>query len=193
MISAIILAAGQSTRMGRQKMVLPWGETTVIGKVVATLLEAGIFDIHVISGGYPNELKAALKEFDLDFIFNKDYANREMLTSVQVGLRFLGEAAEAALIVLGDQPQIASQIVQAISKRYYSTQPAIIIPSYKMHRGHPWLVKKTYWQEILELIPPHTLQDFLNIHKDDIDYVIVDTPSVIQDLDTQDDYAIYKP
>lgn len=192
MISAIVLAAGQSTRMGQQKMLLPWGQTTVIGKVVSTLSEAGVHDIHVVTGGSRNALEALLQEYEIDFIFNKDYSNGEMLTSVQIGLRYMGEL-EAALIVLGDQPQIESNVVQAIVERYLLTQNKIIVPSYKMHRGHPWLIEKSYWKEILNLTPPLTLRDFLNMHNEVIDYICVDTPSVIQDLDTQSDYTQYKP
>ena len=62
-----------------------------------------------------------------------------------------------------------------------------------MHRGHPWIIDQALWQEILTLNPPQTLRDFLGKHSNIIDYVDVDTPSVIQDLDTQSDYSQYKP
>jgi molybdenum cofactor cytidylyltransferase len=193
MISAIVLAAGQSKRMGQQKMLLPWGETTVIGQVVSTLLATGIEDIHVVVGGSQSELLDVLQEYKIDTIFNKDYRNGEMLTSIQVGLRWLGKNTEAVLVVLGDQPQIESQIVQVIVNRYMNTHPKIIVPSYKMHRGHPWLVERSYWKQILELRPPLTLRDFLNNHNEAIEYINVNTPSVIQDIDTQNDYSQFKP
>lgn len=193
MISAIVLAAGQSKRMGQPKMMLPWGQSTVIGTVVTTLLGTGVHDIHIVTGGSHIELEKGLKGFKINFIYNKDYSNGEMLTSIQVGLRGMGVNAKAALIVLGDQPQIESYIVQVIVDRYISTHHEIIVPSYNKRRGHPWLIEKSYWKEILELMPPHTLRDFLNMHNEVIDYVNVDTPSVIQDLDTQNDYSKYMP
>jgi len=193
MISAIILAAGQSTRMGQQKMLLPWGQTTVIGKIVSTILQAGVIDIHLVTGESHNKLEKILIEFKIEFIFNKDYSNGEMLTSFQVGLTGVGVETEAALVVLGDQPQIESNIVQAIVDRYISTHHPIIVPSYNMHRGHPWLIEKSYWKEIFNLMPPHTLRDFLTMHNEVIDYINVETPSIIQDLDTQKDYSKYKP
>ncbi len=193
MISAVVLAAGQSIRMGQQKMLLPWGQTIVIGKVITTLLEAEVHDIHVVTGGSHIDLKNRLKGFNIDIIFNKDYRDGEMLTSIQVGLRGVGVESEAALVVLGDQPQIETFIVQAIVGKYLSTHHKIIAPSYDMHRGHPWLIEKSYWKEILDLTPPNTLRDFLNLHNEVIDYVTVDTPSVIQDLDTQNDYSKYQP
>lgn len=62
-----------------------------------------------------------------------------------------------------------------------------------MHRGHPWLIEKSYWNEVLELVPPNTLRNFLQMHNDVIEYLEVDAPSVLQDLDTQNDYYQYRP
>jgi molybdenum cofactor cytidylyltransferase len=193
MISAVVLSAGQSIRMGHQKMLLSWGKTCVIGQVVSILLEAGVDDISVVTGGLQSELKAVLKDYQINYLFNKDFANGEMLLSVKVGLRGLGNESDAALIVLGDQPQIEARIVRDIVERYLSSQYKIIVPSYQMHRGHPWLVDKSFWPEILNLDPPLTLQNFINMHDEVIEYIVVDTPSIIQDLDTKTDYNHYKP
>jgi molybdenum cofactor cytidylyltransferase len=192
MISAIVMAAGQSMRMGQQKMLLPWGKTSVIGQVISILLDAGIDHIQLVTGGSQTDLQKALMDYKIDYVFNKDFANGEMLNSVQVGLRGVGDESDAALIVLGDQPQIESQTVQIIIDRYMSTHHKIIVPSYKMHRGHPWLVEKSYWQEILSIMPPLTLHNFLNMHSEVIDYIVVESAGVIQDLDTQTDYRRYK-
>lgn len=193
MISAIVLAAGQSTRMGEYKMLLPWGQTSVLGHVVATILEAGVNDVYAVTGGNQIELKEALKEYKINYLYNQDFENGEMLTSVQVGLSGLGDECDAALIVLGDQPQIESRVVREIVERNVSTHHKIIVPSYKMHRGHPWLIEKLFWKDILNLLPPQSLRNFLNMHYEVIDYLNVETPSVLQDLDTKNDYSHYKP
>ena len=116
-----------------------------------------------------------------------------MLTSVQVGLNNIGDKPDAVLIVLGDQPQIEVKIIGEIIARYNLTHHRIIVPSYQMRRGHPWLVDRTFWQEICELVSPATLRNFLIANDAIIDYLIVDSPSVIQDIDTQADYSQYKP
>ena len=193
MISAIVLAAGQSVRMGRQKMLLPWGGTTVIGRVLSILVEAGLDDIYVVTGGIHAELTELLQGSAARLVYNPSYANGEMLTSVQVGLKDIDDGADAALVVLGDQPQIEPDVVRKIVERYQATRHDLIVPSYKMHRGHPWLVGKLYWEEILALAPPLTLHEFLNSHNQVIDYLEVATSSVVQDLDTQEDYSKYKP
>jgi molybdenum cofactor cytidylyltransferase len=193
MISAIVLAAGISMRMGQQKMLMPWGQTTVIGSIIQTLIEARVDEINVVTGGNETALKAELKMFSIRYIYNPDFANGEMLTSVQVGLKSLGDESEAALIVLGDQPQIELNIVREIIDRYNLTPHKIIVPSYQKHRGHPWIVAREFWKEICTLSQPQTLRNFLNTNNEKIDYLTVDSPTIIQDIDTQADYLRYKP
>lgn len=193
MITAVVLAAGLSTRMGEQKLLLPWGKTSVIGHVVSTLIEAEVDNITLITGGSEAALKETLQDYEINYIFNRDYANGEMLLSVKAGLRSLGKKANAALIVLADQPQIEAKTIRAINKSYLTSEKKIIVPSYQMHRGHPWLVDNSFWQEILDLVPPLTLHNFLNKHSNDIEYVVVNTPSILQDLDTKMDYHHYSP
>jgi molybdenum cofactor cytidylyltransferase len=62
-----------------------------------------------------------------------------------------------------------------------------------MHRGHPWLVDRGYWDEILSLRPPETMRSFLNSKHEIIDYVTVATPTILQDIDTREDYEQYRP
>jgi molybdenum cofactor cytidylyltransferase len=193
MISAIVLAAGESKRMGQPKMLLPWGQTTVIEKVVKTLIDAKVNHIKVVTGGAHTEIENTLNAYPVNFVYNQEYTDGEMLRSAQLGLTALDRDIPATLIVLGDQPQIELEVVKTILQRYATTHHKIIVPSYKMHRGHPWLIDHELWQEILELTAPYTLRDFLEKYNQSIDYVDVDTPSVIQDLDTPNDYSQYKP
>jgi molybdenum cofactor cytidylyltransferase len=193
LISAIVLAAGKSSRMGVSKMTLPWGNSSVIGKVISTIQEAGLSSIQVVTGSNNMEVEDVLKGFPIEFIFNPNFSNGDMISSVQEGIRSLRRKSEAALIVLGDQPQIETQTITEIIECYYSTRGEIIVPSYQMHRGHPWLLEKSLWDEVLALETTITLHDYLNRHKDKIKYIIVNTPSIIQDLDTMDDYKTFSP
>ena len=193
MISAIVLAAGQSIRMGQSKMVLPWGKTTVIGKVVATILEAGVTAVYVVTGGNQKELKHALDRFPVKFVFNPDYENGEMIISVQIGINSLPEESSATLIVLGDQPQIENQVVKLIVERYQLTRNKIIVPSYQMHRGHPWLIDKSLWHEISDIQPPSNLHEYLIRNQEKISYVNINKSSILQDLDTPEVYKQHKP
>ena len=192
MIGAVVLAAGRSQRMGRPKMVLPWGETTVIGQVVRVLLASGIENVNVVTGGAREDVEFALKGLPVKTFHNSDYANGEMARTLQVGLCAFGDDIQAALIVLGDQPQIEQTVVEAVISAYEQGN-RFVVPSYQMHRGHPWLVARTMWNKLLGLRSPKTLRDFMQKHASSIHYVNVDTPSVIQDLDTPADYQRFRP
>jgi len=192
MITAIILAAGQSKRMGRPKMILPWGETTVLGQVIATFEAAGVEDILVVIGGDGERLEASVGD-SVRTVFNPDYANGEMLSSIQAGLAELKPEVEAALIGLGDQPQVRERSVQSVLEEYTQSKASLIVPSFQMRRGHPWLVARQHWQEILNMRFPESPRDFLNRHTNDICYVEVDDPGILKDLDTPEDYLQSRP
>ena len=193
MISAIILAAGQSKRMGQPKMLLPWGNRTVIEQVVTTFLQAGIEDILVVTGGAREQVESALAALPAREIYNPDYATGDMLSSLQHGIRELSETAKAVLIGLGDQPQIQAGSVRLICDMYKSSRSNLVVPSFNRKRGHPWLVSRSLWGEILALKPSETLRDFLNDHADEIQYVNMDTPTILADLDTPEDYENSRP
>jgi molybdenum cofactor cytidylyltransferase len=126
-------------------------------------------------------------------VFNPRFESDEMTWSLQTGLAAMPEDVEAALVVLGDQPQIEPRVVEAVLAAYRQAGPVLVVPSYEMRRGHPWLVSRALWPAILALQPPQTLRDWLNASAAQIHYLVVDTPSVLRDLDTPDDYERERP
>lgn len=186
-ISAVILAAGKSARMGQQKLLMPWGDTTVLGRVITVLRDSQIADIVLVTN---SKTAADISPDNLQIILNND---GEMLTSLQLGLRAVKPSAQAALICLGDQPQIEEGSVRSISAAYLKNQSSLVVPSYQMRRGHPWLAARTMWDEILSLEPGSSMRSFLNARAGEIEYVNLDTATVLQDLDTPEDYLKYKP
>lgn len=187
-VAAVVLAAGLSQRMGSPKMVLAWNDTTIIAQVAHTLLEGGVERITVVTGFAREQVEAALAGFPLDFVHNGYFANGEMLISLQTGLRALAADVAAALIVLGDQPQMKSSTVRQVLESYAKDGSKLLVPSYQMRRGHPWLVERELWGEILALRQPQTLRDFMQAHEAAIRYLDVDTPTILQDVDTPEDY-----
>ena len=192
MITALILAAGQSKRMGQPKMSLPWGEKTVLEQVIVTFKAAGVDDVLVVTGGAREQVEALIGN-SARKVFNPDYAEGEMLSSVQVGLAGLKPGVEAVLIGLGDQPQVQERCVRLVLDEYHKSGASIIVPSFQMRRGHPWLVARSYWDEILAMRSPASLRDFLNSHQDEIRYVEFDNNSILQDMDTPEDYLKSRP
>lgn len=187
-IGAVVLAAGLSRRMGAPKQVLPWGGTTVIGRVVQVLALGGAQEIRVVTGGAHDLMEAALRESPAQVVFNSRFAEDAMILSLQTGLGHLPEDVQAALVALGDQPQIQPGVVQALIAVYRQRQPLVIVPSYQMRRGHPWLIDRSLWGEILQFEPAKTLRDVLNWYAEKIFYLTVDTDTVLRDLDTPEDY-----
>lgn len=187
MISAIVLAAGRSTRMGRQKMLMPWGETTVLGRVIDTLKSAKIEGMVVVTN---SEIAATIAHFQLPILLND---SGEMLASIKVGLQNQKPSAEAVLLCLGDQPQVQEGSVRSVCDAFRESKSELVVPSHQMRRGHPWLIARSLWGEILAMEDSQTMRDFLNRHQAEILYVNCDTPTILQDLDTPEDYSKYKP
>src|SRR5215213_11963913 len=136
MISAIILAAGQSKRMGQPKMLLPWGKSTVIEHVISTFLDAGMEDITVVTGGAREQVERAISQYPVRSIHNTDYEAGEMLSSIQCGLSGMIPQAQATLVGLGDQPQVQENSVRLICEQYQVSKYRIIVHTFKMRRGH---------------------------------------------------------
>ncbi len=177
--------------MGRFKLTLPWGEPTgartVIGQVVATLETAGIAEIVVVTGYRSAEVMGALADTSARCVVNPDYASGAMLASVLVGLAAVSQQCMAALLCLGDQPQMEPGVVQAILAAGQSADwQTIIIPSYQRRAGHPILLPRWLWGEILA--GQGTLRDVLARHRGQTSYLTVETPTVLADLDTPEDY-----
>ena len=157
MITALILAAGQSKRMGQPKMLLPWGEKTVLEQVIHTFKAADVDDILVIIGGDREQVEA-LVGGSARTVFNPEYAKGEMLSSLQAGLAEIKLGAEAILIGLGDQPQVQERSVRLVVEAYHESGASIVVPSFQMQRGHPWLFRlcsaRAVWHSASKTRPP---------------------------------------
>jgi len=188
-MAAIVLAAGLSTRMGKPKMILPWRKSSIIGTVVSTLATAGLKNIIVVTGGSTREITENLSGFSTQIVYNPMYENGEMLFSIQIGLSDLPIKIQSALVVLGDQPQMQIEVVQSIIETFQSLHASLIIPSFQMRQGHPWLVSRNLWPAILALTPPATMRDFVRENAKFIHYLNVNTSSILADVDTPEDYV----
>jgi molybdenum cofactor cytidylyltransferase len=192
MISAIILAAGESKRMGRPKMLLPWSGSTVLQTVVSAFQASGVNDILVITGAAHDQIDPLIHD-PVHAVFNENYKQGEMLSSIQAGLRATLHESQATFIALGDQPQIQVKTILNLLEEFKKTTAPLIVPSFNMRRGHPWLVARELWEEIINMQPTHSAREFLERHARDIHYVKLDTPTVLQDLDTPEDYQKSQP
>jgi molybdenum cofactor cytidylyltransferase len=193
MITAVILAAGESKRMGQPKMLLPWGIGTVLTHVVSVFQKAGLEDILVVTGGAREQVESLVSGFNVRTVHNEEYSNGEMLSSIQCGIKALTRQTQGMLIGLGDQPQVREGSVRMVCDAFRASKSNLVLPSYQMRRGHPWLVARPLWDDILEMRPPQSPRTFLNVHSSEIEYVEIDNSSILEDLDTPEDYLKFKP
>jgi molybdenum cofactor cytidylyltransferase len=202
-VAAVVLAAGRSQRMGQPKMVLPWGDTTVIGQVARTLAQAGLDEIVVVTGGARQQVEQALSGFPVRTVYNPRYVEDQMALSLRVGLSSLSAEIDAALVALGDQPQVRLEVVQDVVRAYQQTRAPLVFPSYRMRRGHPWIISRSLWRLVSALpdsqamspqpAPQRTLRNLLAPYADQICYVEVGDDSILRDLDTPADYRMERP
>lgn len=190
-IAAIVAAAGQSTRMGEPKQLLPWGERTVLSTVIHNLAEAGASPVLCVVGHRADEMIASLGDAPAHLLRNPDYLVAEMLSSYQVGIRHLSTLAIlplGTLLALGDQPHIAPDIIRQVVAQARTSPDQIVIPSFEMRRGHPFYLPAILWPEILALSADETLRTLLKKHQASITYVNVTTDAILRDIDTPADY-----
>lgn len=192
-IGAVVLAAGLSSRMGRQKLLLPWEESTVIEKVIDTLISSGVSEIVVVTGRDAEQISKLLSVKNIQTVFNPEFANGNMVTSLVTGLRELQGKVDAALMVLGDQPQMQESTVRRVVEEWKRNPVSLCIPSHQMRRGHPWVIPGKMWDNLFHLEPQQTMRDFIRMNEKDIRYVLADTPTILADLDTPEDYKGQKP
>ena len=193
MIGAIVLAAGLSTRMGSPKMLLKWGSTTVIEQVVDSLNQAGVDEVVVVAGALYEEIKKLLDKRDVIVVVNPNYRNGEMTDSLQTGLSELSQSTAAAMIVLGDQPFVSPKTMRTLTQAFEKTSHNIVMPSINNRRGHPWIIRRILWDEIMELQAPLTMRDFMRSNQEDIHYVLVEDENIVKDMDTPEDYRRMQP
>jgi molybdenum cofactor cytidylyltransferase len=187
MIWAVVLAGGESRRMGTQKLLLPFGETTVIEAVVRTALDSEADGTLVVLGADREKVGRALRSYPLTFAVNKEY-RLGMLSSIQAGFKALPADAEAAVVMLGDQPAIPPEVIDDLVCSYRENRRGIIIPVYAGRRGHPVLIDAKYRDEVLGLDPEVGLRQLIQAHPEDVLEVGVSSPAVLKDIDRPEDY-----
>ncbi len=188
-VGAIILAGGLSKRMGQSKVLLPWdGGRPIIQVIVDRLKRMRLDDTIVVTGHMARQVREALTHEPARIVYNPDYRSGEMLSSLQTGIRALGPEFSACLVVLGDQPQLDNRIITELLTAYAEGKGLIVAPSYRQRRGHPILIDRAFWPELLDLAPGGAPRDVINAHADATHYINVDTDSVLRDIDTPDDY-----
>ena len=188
-VAAILLAAGQSRRMGDFKPLLPFGNKTVIESCIDYLREGGAEPIVAVLGHRADEIREKLK--NVTIAINPD-PNSEMGASIAAGIRAVNDDAKCVLIALVDHPAVPATVVTNLIAEWQNGAK-IVIPTWQDRGGHPVLVDLSFREKLLALDQTGGLRELLKTQQAHVKRLPVESPFVARDMDTWDDYvALYE-
>jgi len=187
MISAVILAAGASTRMGTQKLLLPLGGEPLVRRTVRQICDASFDDVLVVLGSDWQNTLAALDGLPIRHAVNTEYASG-MGSSFRTAVSQLG-GSRAAMFALADQPFVTTSDYRAVLDTYRHEAPAIVSVRYGDVVAPPHLFESEFFLELAQL--QHGARPVLQRHHDRT-LVLQFPPSLLMDIDTPEDYELVK-
>ena len=183
-VRAILLAGGESRRMGVCKQTLPLGGKPVIVHCVDALTDAGILGITVVVGKYGSTIRQALGNMKVDVVENV-IPNADMADSVRAGLAVMNHDPAGVMICLSDHPLVKSGTIEELLEIHRISPEQILIPVCQARNGHPVI----FPTELLKHIHHGgTLRDIIQANTGRVRRIPVDDAGVIMDMDTQEDY-----
>jgi len=185
-ISAILLAAGRSRRMGAFKPLLRFGDRTVIESCINNLRAAEVKDIIVVVGHRPEDIREKLKALEVKFAINP-YPDSEMSASIARGVEAVSHGARALIIALVDHPAVPAETIKILIDEW-RRGARLVQPEHEGRGGHPVLIDLAYRDELLALDPESGLRALFAAHRREVKRVPVDSAYVARDMDTWEDY-----
>ncbi len=186
-VAGILLAAGSSTRMGQPKQLLPFRGRTVLEWVVDNALASALHRVIVVLGHEAEAMKPLLEQKKVTTVVNPRYGEGQS-SSLKAGLRELAGDCEAALFLLGDQPLVTAKTIDRIIGVYADSPSPIVIPTFGGRRGNPVLFSRVTFPRIEALRGDCGARALFQEYAGEISRVEVHTPSILFDLDTEEDY-----
>lgn len=193
MIAALVLAAGGSRRLGRPKQLEKWGATTLLDHVLDDVRRFPVDEMWVVLGA---EIEAVMDGVDLtDFgIIENPEWEEGLAASLRVGLDALTRLskAEAAFIVLGDQPEIPDEVADKLAEAWAKSRHLAIVPKYRYTWGNPVLVSRDLWPRLMSLDGDEGARRLLQAHPEWVEEVWIESLPP-RDIDTQRDVEELRP
>ena len=189
-IAAIVLAAGRSTRMGvANKLLADIGGAPMVRRVVQAALASRAWPVLVVTGHQADEVRAALAGLDVAFVDNPDYAVG-LSTSLKAAIAALPEAAEGAVVLLGDMPRIAADRIDRLIDAFATEQGrCICVPVHQGRRGNPVLWPSALFPQMRQLGGDAGARTLLGAHPDRVREVDLATDAIFLDVDTPEALA----
>jgi molybdenum cofactor cytidylyltransferase len=187
MVSAVVLAAGASMRMGQQKLLLPLAGEPLVRRTVRQICDAGFDDVLVVVGSDHKETVAALDGLPIRSAINAEYVSG-MGSSFRTAIEHLG-ASTAAMFALADQPFVSAREYRAVLDAYLEHTPAIVSVRYGEVMAPPHLFEREFFPELAQLV--HGARPVLQRHVERT-MVLQFPPDLLMDIDTPEDYELAK-
>ena len=189
MIVAVVLSAGESSRMGRSKALLPIDGQTFIEKIVGALKKSSVAKVMVVLGHNADEMIQRIEHLPVEILVNPDYKLGQ-LSSLQVAVRRLEREpdCDGMLVHLVDHPYVNTELVQTMIKRYEDTGKLIVVPRYNGKRGHPVIFSRKLFSELLAAPVDQGAKAVVNAHRDDTLEIDTEAEGVTVDIDTPELY-----
>ena len=189
-IAAIVLAAGQSRRMGREnKLFLPLEDRSVIQQVVANLEGSRVSQIFVVTGHEQEMVRKELDQASVTFVNNPEYS-KGLSTSLRTALAVLPNEISGVLVCLGDMPFVRSQHIDALVESFnLVAERQICVPTFDGKRGNPVLWDRRYIQEMMEVRGDVGAKHIIGDYEEFVTEIELDDPGVVTDIDTPEAYS----
>lgn len=187
MVSGVVLAAGASTRMGTQKLLLPFGGEPLVRRAVREVLAAGVDDLLVVLGSGHEATRAALEGLPVRHAVNLQFASG-MGSSFRTAVEHLADSA-AAMFALADQPFVTAREYRTVLAAYRQHAPPIVSVRYGSVMAPPHLFEREFFPELAQLT--HGARSVLQRHLDRT-MVLQFPPDLLVDVDTPEDYELAK-
>jgi len=188
-VSAIVLAAGMSKRMGMMKQLVKIGEQTLLEATLNALQGSMIRETILVLGYRADEIRNAVKLPANTKIVTNDAYEQGMSTSIRAGLGAISPDSSAALIVLADQPFIRASILNELMEEYEKSGATILFPVYQGFRGNPVLIDRSLFPEMMQITGDIGCRSLFGLHPDEIRKVAVDDIGVLIDIDSPEDLS----
>jgi molybdenum cofactor cytidylyltransferase len=186
-IAPIILAAGDSTRMGYPKALLPLGSGTFLTRILGTLQEVGLPKPVIILGRAASTIQPQIRDWPADIWINPD-PGRGQLSSIRLALSRLPPEFVAGMVWPVDQPTVSGDLVRRLAELFVSSDAQIAYPMHGGKRGHPAIFRRTLFQEFMDAPLEEGPKKILWRHQSATAVLPTEELASVQDIDTPEDY-----